>query len=148
MGFLTPTVLNKNPTTQLHISVAEFKGNTRLDVREYKKFGGNKDFLPTKSGVSIPQELFDAFMEACAKHGKELPARVIDVENGIYHVIGKTVEDAMFHKKRIFKSVEEAKECKPPNGYSLFKVKITKGVVIKQKCLFDRKLGKWKENKE
>lgn len=144
MSFLTPTILSKNPHTQIRVQVSEYQGHTRLDIREYKQFDGNKEFKPTKSGLSIPQELFEVFVAACQKHGKELPRRVVDTPEGIRFVIGKTAEDAIFHKKRLYMTEEEGRSKTPPDGYALFRVKIEQGVVVKQKRLANRKGNKWK----
>lgn len=143
--FKSPTIITKAPHTQIRIQASEYQNVTRLDIREYKQFGGSKEFKPTKNGLSIPQELFELFMTGCQKHGKELPRRVVDTPEGVRFVIGKTAEDAIFHKTRLYLTEEEGRSKTPPDGYALFKVKIDQGTVVKQKRLANRKNKKWKD---
>jgi hypothetical protein len=143
MSFSSPTIIHLSDDAQIRIQVNEYKGVTRLDIREYRVFDGNKEFKPTKKGVTFGQEVLALVKSGIEKHGKELPNRVVDIDEGTKYVIGKTAEDAVFHKKHVFGSKEDAKAKSPPDGYSIFKVLIKDGAVIKQQALLIREDGEW-----
>ena len=143
MKFEKPTIIEKSPTVQVRVGVSEFNGETRLDIREFRIYGDNTDFGPTKQGISLTGDIADAVIAAMQKHRKEMPRRVVDIDEGIRFVIGKTAEDAIFHKKHVYATEEEAREKNPPEGYKLFRVKIEEGAVIRKKTLAKRVDGEW-----
>ena len=143
MKFQKPTIIEKSPTVQVRVGVSEFNGETRLDIREYRIYGENTDFGPTKQGISLTGEVADAVIAAMQKHRAELPRRVVDINEGTRFVIGKTAEDAIFHKKHVYATEEEAREKTPPDNYKLFRVKIEEGSVVRKKTLAKRVDGEW-----
>lgn len=143
MPYLPPTVVKKSPTVELHIGVSEFQGETRLDVREFRQYGDVEEFRPTKTGVSLSANMIDEVIAALQKHKAEMPIRVTDIEDGVRYFIGKTSEDALFHKKHVYKTKEGALEKTPPDGYKLFRLRIEKGAVVGKKTLAVRKKSKW-----
>lgn len=143
MSFSSPTIIHLSDDAQIRIQVTEFKGVTRLDIREYRMFDGNKEFKPTKKGVTFGQEVLALVKSGIEKHGKELPNRVVDIDEGTKYVIGKTAEDAVFHKKHVFGSKEDAKAKTPPDDYKIFKVQIKDGAVVRQQLLYVRTDGEW-----
>lgn len=144
MPFLPPTVVKKSPTVELHVGVSKFKDEVRLDVREFRQYGDSDEFRPTKSGVSITANILDDLIAALQKHKAEMPVRVTDIDEGVRFFIGKTSEDAIFHKKHVYKTEEEAREKSPPDEYKLFRLRLKDGAVIGKKTLAVRKDGKWK----
>jgi hypothetical protein len=143
MKFEKPTIIQKSPTVQIHVGVSEFNGETRLDIREFRIYGENTEFGPTKQGISLTGDIADAAIAAMQKHRKEMPRRVVDIDEGIRFVIGKTAEDAIFHKKHVYATEEEAREKTPPDNYKLFRVKIEEGTVVRKKTLAKRVDGEW-----
>lgn len=143
MKFQKPTIVEKSPTVQVRVGVSEFNGETRLDIREYRIYGENTDFGPTKQGISLTGDVADAVIAAMQKHRAELPRRVVDINEGTRYVIGKTAEDAIFHKKHVYATEDEAREKTPPDNYKLFRVKIEEGTVVRKKTLAKRVDGEW-----
>lgn len=144
MKFQKPTVIEKSPTVQIHVGVSEFNGETRLDIREFRIYGDNTDFGPTKQGISLTGDIADAVIAAAQKHRAEMPRRVVDINEGARYVIGKTAEDAIFHKKHVYATEAEAMEKSPPDDYKLFKVMIEQGTVTRKKTIAKRVDGEWK----
>lgn len=143
MKFQKPTVIEKSPTVQVRVGVSDFNGETRLDIREFRVYGENTDFGPTKQGISLTGDIADAVIAAMEKHRKEMPRRVVDIDEGIRFVIGKTAEDAIFHKKHVYASEDEARGKNPPDDYKLFRVMIEKGAVVRKKTIAKRAEGEW-----
>ena len=61
-------IIPKGKTRCIVVRLATFKGNTRLDIREHYQ-GDNGEWLPTKSGVTMPADervglLIDAIQQA------------------------------------------------------------------------------------
>ena len=53
----------KNAQEAIGINIAEWKGQTRVDVRTYVQPLGEADLVATKKGVAIPLKLFPAVMQ-------------------------------------------------------------------------------------
>lgn len=141
--YLEPSVIERGVTSQLRIAVTEFKDVVRLDLREWRVFPPNKDFKPTKHGVTINPADLEAVMAALVLHGAQLPVQVINVANAVHYVIVRRDEDAAFHKKNVFKTEAEARDKSPPDGYAIFKLKVSGGAVVRQKRIANRAKGKW-----
>ena len=63
-----PAIIPKGKTRCIMVRLATFKGNTRLDIREHYR-DDNGEWLPTKSGVTMPADervglLVDAIRQA------------------------------------------------------------------------------------
>jgi hypothetical protein len=146
-SLVTPfTIISRGPASQIRVGVDTFKGKTSLNVREYRVFGDNTDFMPTKHGFTVPPELVNEFLAAVTKHAALLPTRVVDVEaEQVKWFVGKSAEDAILNKKHVYGDLDAAKAKEPPDDYKLFRVTIANGAVIKQRALFVREAGAWKE---
>lgn len=46
---------------KLILSIGEFKGDERIDLRQYIKAGG--EYIPTKKGINFNSEWIDKFVE-------------------------------------------------------------------------------------
>jgi len=69
-------VIPKGKTRCIMVRLATFKGATRLDIREHYQ-GDNGEWLPTKSGVTMPADervglLVDAIRQAQELIGREV----------------------------------------------------------------------------
>ncbi len=47
--------LKKNWSNEIWVTLSEFKGEERIDIREYYRPDDGPDYHPTKKGVSIPK---------------------------------------------------------------------------------------------
>jgi hypothetical protein len=137
-------VLKRAPNSQIRIAVTEFKGEQRLDVREYRIFDGKKEFGPTKHGVTVPLHILPAFSAGVVAAAAATPNRVVDLAEGTRWIICKSRPDAEFHKKNVYDSEEEARTKTPPDGYSIFKVLVKDGSVVRSKHVAKRTKNKWK----
>jgi hypothetical protein len=142
-AFMPPTIIPKNPRSQIRIETTTYQNEPRLDIREYRIFDGNTTFKPTKHGVTISVHNYADLLAAVQRHGKELPVRVVDIDTGIRWVIVQRQEDAAFHKKHVYTSFELARDAAPPDGYAIFKIKIRDNSVVKTLRVANRKNGKW-----
>jgi len=64
----------RNAEETLRISLATFKGRTYVDLRLFYT-DANGELQPTKKGITVTPELWDAFREGVAKAEEELQAR-------------------------------------------------------------------------
>lgn len=142
-AFLPPTIIPKNPKSQLRIETTMFQNEPRLDIREYRVFDGSTTFKPTKHGVTVLVHNFADVLAAIKRHGAELPSRVVDINTGTKWVIVQRVEDAAFHKKHVYSSEALARAATPPEGYAIFKIKIVDGSVVKTLRVANRRKGAW-----
>ncbi len=69
-------IIPKGKTRCIIVRLATFKGATRLDIREHYRDDDTGEWLPTKSGVTMPANervglLIDAIRQAQEVIGKE-----------------------------------------------------------------------------
>lgn len=139
------STVQKNKATQIRVAPTTYKGVTYMDVREYAIWGDNKDYQPTKSGLTVPPEMVDALIEALQKQKQTLAKTVAAVEGKREaYVIAKTPEDVLLLKKaHIYDDEDHATGKAPPDGFKLYKVLIEDGVVVKKRLLYRRKNNRW-----
>jgi hypothetical protein len=140
-----PTVtLKRAPNSQVRIGITEFKGEQRIDIREWRIFDGKKDYGPTKHGVTVPMHIAKDFGAAVTAAVAAAPNRVVDLENATRWVICKSKADAQFHKKNVYASEAEARTKSPPDGYSIYKILVADGVVTRTRQVAERAKQKWR----
>jgi hypothetical protein len=142
MSTFRPVTLKRTTNSQIRVQVTEFKGEQRIDIREYRPYDGD-EYKPTKHGVTIPIHIAEAFANAVVEASRHLPNKVVQMDNQTRWVIVKRREDAQFHKKNVFDSEQAARAKSPPDGYSIFKVLIKEGTVVKVRRSAKRENGAW-----
>lgn len=136
--------VQKTDSIQVRIEISEFKGNKFINLREW--FLKDGEYLPTKKGIAITQEIVDNVIEGLQKLKSKLPTQVHQVETALdAFAIAKNSSDIVFNKKHIYAFLANAKLKSPPEGYGLYAVHIEKGVVKKHALLFRRQYNKWLE---
>lgn len=142
MSLPRPIIIKRAPTSNINLAITDFKGDRRLDIREYRQLDG-EEFKPTKHGVTIPLHAIDEVIAGLTKLKAAMPNKVVEITNDTRWVIVKNREEAEFHKKHVYASLSEAQEANPPDGYSIFKVQVKDGTVVKTRRESRRVDGAW-----
>lgn len=53
-----PTVIQKNSSEEIHVSLKDYSGHSLIDVRTYWR-KSDDEMIPTKKGVSLPAAKLD-----------------------------------------------------------------------------------------
>jgi hypothetical protein len=72
---ITVRKIARNDKQEIRIVVQKYEGVVRFDVRLWKKVKDAPEFIPTKSGVSVPVELFAEFEQGM----RELRATLLEM---------------------------------------------------------------------
>lgn len=56
-----PTIVEKNGSTRFHVGWSNFKGEVRLDVREWYLDHETGEWKPSRKGVSVPPHKAEEF---------------------------------------------------------------------------------------
>ena len=54
-------------SSRLVLSVGEFKGKPRVDIRTYMKLKDKDEYVPTKKGINFSADWIDSFIEMVKK---------------------------------------------------------------------------------
>jgi len=64
--------IRKNSNQEIWIGLNSYKGVPLLYVRTYVKYGNEKEYKPTKKGISLRVELYPHLLEAAEKLGEAI----------------------------------------------------------------------------
>ena len=65
-------LIEKTENTAVQISATEFKGRRFLDVRNFFRNKETGEWMPTKKGISIPEDFIDEVIEAMMHEAPEV----------------------------------------------------------------------------
>ena len=135
--------IQKNEHTQLRVEETEYKGRLLVNIRDWYEADG--EYLPTKKGVTVPPELLPELIEGLTALNKKLVNEVSKTKDKQeVYIIAKTKEDAQFHKKKMYKTLEDALEKSPPDGYFIYWAVVGGGSVLQIKAKLKRVNGAWR----
>jgi len=122
-------------------------------ITAYGRKGIEVYYPETPDKVTVLPEHIDALVDELKKAKSEAATTVLHTDNDavvVKYVIASDAQRVLLSKK-IYASVEEAKNQAPPDGFRIFRAQVKSGAVLKlvpEYPLFDRKAGKWDTSAE
>lgn len=122
-------------------------------ITAYGRKGVEVYYPETPDKITVLPEHIDALVDELKKAKSEAATTVLHTDNDavvVKYVIASDAQRALISKK-IYASVEEAKNQAPPDGRRIFRAQVQSGAVLKlvpEYPLFDRKAGKWDTSPE
>ena len=137
--------IQKSDKTQIRVEQVEYQGRAYVNMREWYDAGG--EYKPTKKGFMVPPEYLEEFIAGLQKMERGVKKPVLKVKAETVFILAESKEDALMHKKLTYKTVEEAKKKKAPDGFYIFQAEVKNGAVVAAAPICKRVEGVWKQKK-
>ena len=135
--------IQKSDKTQIRIEESEFNGKASINFREW--YDAGTEYKPTKKGFTLPPEYLPEMLEHLRALNAKMQKYGVKIkERKEVFLIAKTKDDAVFHKKHVYQTLDAAREKAPPDGHYIYWAVIEDGAVLQILAACKRVGGMWK----